>query len=109
MKINVVLTKNPSDFNAPEKTEDTEVHAFGSIDELVNCYLKNTSKPIFIIGGATIYTQFLEEYSEHINTVYTTEVYNVPKTVEYSSFFPIKRHGELFKRESVSEFRKKGR
>ena len=78
-----------------KKQKILKSHAFGSIDELINCYLKNTSKPIFIIGGATTYTQFLEEYSEHINTVYTTEVYNVPKTVEYSSFFPIKRLGEL--------------
>ena len=109
-RINIVISSKAEElrklplFNNETRDENNSVHAFSSIDELVNCYLKNISKPIFIIGGANVYNQILNEYTDYIDTIYTTEVYNVPKSVEYTSFFPHKSLEEQFKRDSVSDF-----
>jgi len=106
-RVNIILSSKAEELRTgPLFNDSNSTYAFSSMDELVNCYLKNTTKPIFIIGGASIYNQVLEEYQQHIDTIYTTEVYNVPKSIEYTSFFPNKRLSELFKRESVSEFRR---
>ncbi len=84
-----------------------EIVVFSILDELFTCYLKNlTDKQVFIIGGGTIYNQIFTDYKKHIHTIYTTEVYNVPKTVEYTAFFPVKSFSEDFMRESVSEFKR---
>ena len=58
-----------------------EIVIFSHLDELFSCYLKNvTDKETFIIGGGMLYNQIINDYSDSINRIYTTEVYNVPKT-----------------------------
>ena len=90
-RTNIILSSNASELRQKPEFQQENVSVFSSLDELFECYLKNiTDKNIFIIGGGTIYTQILTDYSHLIDRIYTTEVYNVPKTVEYTSNFPMK-------------------
>ena len=56
---------------------------------------------IFIIGGEMLYKYVLENYTNHINTIYITEIY---KSVECDKFFP-KVNNELFKIQDVSNIK----
>ena len=106
-RTNIILSSNASELRQKPEFQQENVSVFSSLDELFECYLKNiTDKNIFIIGGGTIYTQILTDYSHLIDRIYTTEVYNVPKTVEYTSNFPMKLLNGNFLRESVSDFQR---
>lgn len=101
-RMNIILTKNKTNF-----IENENLLVFESVNDLINNYLsKEKERRIFIIGGGSIYTEIIENYSEFIEKVYTTEVYNIPKTQDYDSFFPVKSLKEHFKISSVSEFLK---
>jgi len=59
----------------------SEVEVFKSIDEFVNKY-KNSEEEIFVIGGASIYKQFIDL----ANTLYLTEIDAVEKSADV--YFP---------------------
>ena len=68
-RYNIVITKNHSD-----KMNDT-CH-LDSLDKVFP-YIesrKDTFGEVFIIGGASIYTQCLEKYSDQLNKMYITEI-----------------------------------
>jgi dihydrofolate reductase/thymidylate synthase len=106
-RINIIISSNAEKMRETPEYQLPEIVIFSSLDELFNCYLKNvTDKEAFIIGGGILYNQILNDYSDLINRIYTTEVYNVPKTLEYSAFFPVKTLTDNFSRETVSNFQR---
>ena len=102
-RINIVLTKNVEAFKKQYQNDNLLV--YDSITSLINDYLcRELDKKIFIIGGGKIYTEILENYHEYVEKIYTTEVYNIPKTQEYDSYIPVKIIKTHFKISSVGEF-----
>ena len=71
---NVVITRNKN-----IKFQD-EVEVYSSIEEFME-YYKNYQDEIFVIGGASIYRQFLD----YCDKIYLTEVH---KTVDADVYFP---------------------
>lgn len=66
---NIIITRN-------HRESFSGTDAFISIDNFVEWYQKHKKEygKCFIIGGQTIYDQFMKNYSENIHTVYLTEV-----------------------------------
>ena len=83
---NVVITRN-KDIELPE-----EVEVFSSIEEFMEHY-KNCHEEIFVIGGASIYKQFLD----YCDKLYLTEV---DKSCEADVYFP-NFDKELYSKEIV--------
>ena len=84
---NVVITRNQD-----IKFKD-EVEVFKSIEDFLE-YYKDYPDEIFVIGGASIYRQFLE----YCDKIYLTEVH---KSVEADVYFP-KFNKKLYEKEIVN-------
>jgi dihydrofolate reductase/thymidylate synthase len=86
-RINVVLSKNKD--LRPECDDDTSVLVASSLADATQKLELQFSKElhsIFVIGGAQIYQQALDE--DVCNKVLLTEVSNLPEGLKYDAFFP---------------------
>ncbi|KPI56087.1 dihydrofolate reductase [Clostridioides difficile] len=92
-RVNIVLTRSKS-FN------DDRLIVCNSIDETLKELQKYENDKIFIIGGETVYKQFLP----YCNELYVTKI---QKTYEADRFFPnidIMSNWDLIKESEVKEY-----
>jgi len=93
-RLNVILTRNSYSVSASEGVLvfDSLVNALESLD---------TDREIFIIGGGELYTECMRVYSDRIQRLYITDIYN---DYECDTFFDIDSTNSNFKLDKVSPF-----
>ena len=96
-RFNVVLTKQKKRFNNYEKCD----YITNSIEDSIN-YLSELDEiqRIFVIGGASLYNEIMNEYTDLIDKLYITELY---QNVKCDTYFP-EINDEYFKLTKISKF-----
>ena len=97
-RFNVVLTKQKKRFNNYEKCD----YITNSIEDSIN-YLSelNEIQRIFVIGGATLYNEIMNDYTDFIDKLYITELY---QNIKCDTYFPeINNNFKLMKISNFNE------
>jgi len=81
-RYNIILTKN-------HRNEIDDICNFPSLDRVFKHIedIKNNFGEIFVIGGASIYKQCLQEYPNNLNKLYITEIDDQWKGNDKSKYF----------------------
>ena len=97
-RFNVVLTKQKKRFNNYEKCDYITNSIKDSIDYLSDL---NEIQRIFVIGGATLYNEIMNDYTEFIDKLYITELY---QNIKCDTYFPeINNNFKLMKISNFNE------
>lgn len=81
-RLNIVLTREPSKFQAPVNTVAMTLDDFLLYKDNLNETMSKYDKDIFIIGGDSIYHSLLQ----FCDRVYVTKIYKTHKSVD--TYFP---------------------
>lgn len=77
-----LLGRNPIVLSSKELDKIYDVTSFKNIEELLNYIKKTKNEEFMVIGGSTIYEQFLP----YVDTMYLTEI---QENEEADAFFPL--------------------